>query len=422
MGVVRAALDAADAGRLVREALGRPDVAAVMRAAAAVDVLAVGKAAGPMLTAFVAASPVPLRRLAGIVAAEPPAVPRDARVHVAAHPVPDDRSVTAARLAIAMAAAVGERELLVVLLSGGASSLMALPVAGITLEDKQRTSRVLLEHGAEIHDLAAVRKHLSSIKGGRLAAAVSGSVLTLAVSDVVGDDLSAIGSGPTVPDETTFTMALETLDRYGGSQRYPRAVVTWLTRGAVGDIPETPKPTDPALAHSVARVIGGRHTALEGARVAAGSLGYVVHVIEEPVTGEARAAGQALVESTARTVTVREPVCILASGETTVRVTGTGKGGRNQECALGMVRALDSLGARVVAASIGTDGVDGPTDAAGAVVDSTTLARAEGRDIGPVERYLNDNNAYVFFDELGDLIRTGPTNTNVGDLQVILTV
>lgn len=380
------------------------------------DVVAAGKAAAPMLGAFAEAAGVALRRVVEV------------DLRNAAHPVPDERSVAAARRVMDLAAATAEGELLVLLLSGGASSLMALPAEGLTLGDKQGTSRLLLEQGAAIHELNTVRKHLSAIKGGQLAAAVSGSVLTLAVSDVVGDDPSAIGSGPTVPDATTSAMALDVIDRHGGRGMYPAACVSRLERGASGVIPETPKPGDPRLARSTARVIGGRHVAMEGARAAAEALGYAVHVIEEPVTGEARIAGAALINMASGLVASgsvasgfsRQAVCIIASGETTVRVTGQGKGGRNQECALAMARSLETLGAAVVAASVGTDGIDGPTDAAGAIVDSTTLARADAARLASPDLYLNDNNAYPYLDALNDLIRIGPTNTNIGDLQVIL--
>lgn len=364
---------------------------------------------------------MPLRHAMGVSAHFPQVVPAGATWHIAAHPVPDDRSVVAGRAVLGVAGAAHDRDLLLLLLSGGASALMALPADGISLEDKQRASERLLNEGAEIHALNAVRKHLSSIKGGQLAAAAGGHVLTLAVSDVVGDEPSAIGSGPCVPDATTFADALMELDRHGGRVRYPAAVVARFTAGVSGAIPETPKAGDPRLSRSAARVIGGAWTAVDGARAAAQSLGYVVHVVEEPSIGEARLASRRLVDVALRIAETRgAQVCVLAAGEMTVRVVGAGKGGRNQECALAMARGLDAFGTAVVAASIGTDGVDGPTDAAGGVVDSTTLARAEAAGLGPPERYLDNNNSYVFLDELGDLIRTGPTNTNVGDLQVIL--
>ena len=211
------------------------------------------------------------------------------------------------------------------------------------------------------------------------------------------------------------------LDRRGGRDRYPPAVVARLVAGASGAIPETPKAGDPRFSRSVARVIGGARSAVDGARAAARALGYVVHVIEAPVIGEARLASRGLMEAASGIARTRgAQLCILAAGEMTVRVVGTGKGGRNQECALAMARGLDALGTAAVAASVGTDGVDGPTDAAGGVVDTTTLARAAAAGLGLPERYLEDNNSYAFLDALGDLIRTGPTHTNVGDLQVIL--
>ena len=409
-----------------------PEVERALRGAAAVDVIAVGKAAAPMLGACVEAAPHSLRHAIGMSAQDAPALPPRARWHRTAHPVPDERSVAAARDALDIAAAAGREDLLVLLLSGGASSIMALPVDGVTLADKQQTSKQLLSLGAEIHDLNTVRKHLSGIKGGRLAAAHAGRTITLALSDVVGDDLSSIGSGPTVPDPTTYADALAVLDAYGGRSAFPVPVVQHLTRGASGAVPESPKPGDPRLARSHATVIGGIRTAMNGARAAAESLGYVVHMIDEPVTGEAVVAARSLLEYVGRLPRVghdpstRGPanlsagLCIISGGETTVRTSGSGKGGRNQEFALALARGLEQLGPHIVAASVGTDGIDGPTDAAGAVVDSTTVARAIAAGAGDVERYLREHNSYLFFDLLGDLIRTGPTGTNVGDLHVLL--
>ena len=252
------------------------------------------------------------------------------------------------------------------LLSGGASALMALPAEGISLQDKRRASARLLKEGAEVHALNTVRKHLSAIKGGQLAAVARGAVLTLAVSDVVGDDLSAIGSGPTVADTTTFGDALGILDQHGGRDQYPAAVVARLMNGAAGGVAETPKPGDSRLARSTSFVIGGSRTAVDGARAAAERRGYNVHVIDAPLVGEARQAAQELLETASRVLRGRAgPQCILAAGETTVRVSGSGKGGRNQECALAMAEGVGRLASAVVAASVGTDGVDGPTDAAG---------------------------------------------------------
>jgi glycerate 2-kinase len=402
---------------LVRRALSEADLADMLRSASAVDVIAAGKAAKPMLEACTIACRVPLRRVTTATTPE------------AGHPLPTAGSVAAARRALDVARAADRDTVLVVLISGGASAMMALPVDGVTLEDKQQTVRLLLLGGADIHQLNTVRKHLSAIKGGQLAAASRARIVTLAVSDVIGDDLSMIASGPTVPDATTFRAALQVLDDHGGRAGYPRSVVQHLERGETGLVPETPKPGDSRLAHSSARVIGNRFTAVEGARTAAEGLGYRVHVVDEPIVGEARRAALPLVnaarlatagDTRAEAAVMPRRVCVLAAGETTVTVSGAGKGGRNQELALAMLPHLGTLGEHVVASSVGTDGIDGPTDAAGALVDSTTSSRAARAGL-VAGVYLDDNNSYAFFDALGDVIRTGPTGTNVGDLQIILT-
>jgi glycerate 2-kinase len=229
-----------------------------------------------------------------------------------------------------------------------------------------------------------------------------------------------IGSGPTVPDPTTFQDALAVLDARGGRAAYPNAVITLLERGVAGQIAETPKPGAALFERTTTRVIGSAADAVAGARTAAASLGYHVHVATEPVVGEARTAASAYVNTLAATVTkVQRPYCLLSFGETTVNVIGKGKGGRNQEFALAMAAGLEKLGSPAAAASVGTDGIDGPTDAAGAVVDTTTLGRARERGLAP-DAYLRDNNSYEFFRALDDLIVNGPTNTNVGDIQVVL--
>lgn len=299
---------------------------------------------------------------------------------------------------------------------------MALPAPGLTLEDKQGTARLLMARGADIGELNTVRKHLSAIKGGRLAMAARGDVLTLVLSDVVGDDLSVIASGPTVPDDSTYAQALTILEQRGGAAVYPSAVVAHLRRGASGDLPETPKPGDARFGRTHTVVIGPQRGAVEAARAAAERLGYATWIVEAPVTGEARdAAGRHIASIASEMATRRErPLCVISAGETTVTVTGTGKGGRNQEFAFAAARALPTLGAACVAASLGTDGIDGPTDAAGAVVDPTTFARARTAGLPDPEAFLANNDTYVFFDRLGDLIRTGPTSTNVGDVQVVL--
>jgi hydroxypyruvate reductase len=407
---------AADAGRLVHAALADASLAKRLSAASTLNVVAVGKAAGPMLNSFTETAGRPVGQAIGIGPARPETLPRRAEWFDSAHPVPDARSVNAARRALEIAAATASDDLLVVLLSGGASALMALPAEGITLEDKQDTVRQLLKGGATIDELNAVRKHLSAIKGGRLAAATAAPVITLVISDVVGDDLSVIGSGPTMPDPSTFADALAVLDRRGGRAAYPGAVVSLLERGARGEVPETPKPDDPRMTRSMARIIGGRMTAVEGAMEAARSRGYHVHVIEKPIVGEARAAARTFTADVRRAAaTLARPACVVGAGETTVVVKGRGVGGRNQEFTLAMISS------GLVFGSIGTDGIDGPTDAAGAIVDPTTAERAAALGLDP-QRFLDNNDSYHFFGALDDLVRTGPTGTNVGDVQVALIV
>jgi glycerate 2-kinase len=433
---------------LVRTALGEPSVADALTRATASDVIAVGKAAGPMLTEFVRSAPGRVRTAIGIGPGQPEMVPSEATWFDAGHPVPDDRSVAAARSALRLAYGTADNGVLMVLLSGGASALMALPAEGLTLRDKQETVRRLLKGGATIHELNTVRKHLSAIKGGRLAAATRAAVVTLVISDVVGDDLSVIGSGPTMPDPSTFADALRVLDTRGGRVAYPPAVVSHLERGARGEIDETPKPDDPRIERSVARIIGGRMTAVAGAIDAARSRGYNLHTIDAPIVGEAREAADMFAGEVRQALArLTPPLCVVGSGETTVHVTGNGVGGRNQEFALAMLPFIADLTLRhaqghpeqsrgvtrsaphdalsapheidAVFGSIGTDGIDGPTDAAGAIVDATTMTRAAARALDPAA-YLRNNDSYHFFSALGDLVHTGPTGTNVGDVQVAL--
>jgi len=229
-----------------------------------------------------------------------------------------------------------------------------------------------------------------------------------------------IASGPTVADDSTYTDALAILNARGGEAAFPRAVVERLRRGTAGEVPETPASGDVRLQRAISRVIGPQRGAITGAEVAARSLGYHVHVVREPVTGEARESAVAHVRRVASEAgTLPRPFCVISSGETTVTVRGRGRGGRNQEFTLAMAGVLAELGENVAAASIGTDGIDGPTDAAGAIVDSTTLQRAHDARLA-ADDFLKDNNTYAFFERLDDLIKTGPTATNVGDLQVIL--
>jgi len=378
--------------------------------------------------AAAAASRLGARIRGGVIVAPAPARGEEPEAPIAApfiaiaggHPLPNEGSEAGARKAIALAESAAPDETLLVLISGGASALMAAPADGVSLADKRETTAQLLQAGADIYALNTVRKHLSAIKGGWLAARARTSCRTLVISDVVGDDLSVIASGPTVADASTFDDALSLLRQYGGEDAYPPRVIARLRLGASGALPETPKPGDPRLAQSSVSVIGSRRDAMNGAASEAASLGYHVVRIDDPIVGEARVAAVAhLRAALARASGSGRPACIVTTGETTVHVTGRGRGGRNQEFALAAAAVLAQVGDAAVLASVGTDGVDGPTDAAGAVVDSTTIARALATGASP-DRALAENDAYPFFDSLGDLVHTGPTGTNVGDLQVIL--
>ena len=338
----------------------------------------------------------------------------------ARHPVPDDRSVAAASRALLIAHNVRDDGVLVVLLSGGASALLAKPAAGVELADKQQVVQAMLRGGADIHALNTVRKHLSDVKGGRLAAACRGRTITLAISDVVGDDLAVIGSGPGVPDDSTWCDAMAALDRYVSESEQPPSVRAMMSSGVAGRIADTPKPGTASIARAEAHVIASRRDAMRGAHEAAEQLGYRTVVVDDAVVGEARTTATAWFARLREMLNIDARLCVISSGETTVRVTGNGRGGRNQEFALALVRTLAENGGQITLASVGTDGVDGPTDAAGAVINSTTLARAAALGLGDPEPYLNDNNSYVYFNALGDLIHTGPTGTNVGDLQILL--
>jgi len=386
-------------------------------------VIAAGKAAPGMTRGAGRAAPVGPAVSRGLVIAPAPVdLPAGFECVVGGHPSPNAGSEEAGRKALALAESLTADDTLLVLISGGASALMVAPAEGITLDQKRATTDRLMREGADIHALNTVRKHLSEIKGGWLAAHTRATTIAFAISDVVGDDPSVIASGPTVADASTFAEALGFLRRFGGESIYPSAVVTRLTRGAAGELPETPKPGDSRLARATTTVIGSRRDAMRGAADEARQLGYSVVQIDEAVVGEARDAAPAFVrDAFGRAATLPRPVAVIASGETTVHVKGKGKGGRNQEFALASCagRVLLDPANPYALASVGTDGVDGPTDAAGAMADASTLDRARAACLDP-RQYLDDNNVYAFFNALGDLIHTGPTGTNVGDLQLLL--
>jgi len=336
------------------------------------------------------------------------------------HPLPDEPGVAGSTRIAEIAAQAGEGDLVLCLISGGASALLPLPADPITLAEKQATTQLLLSCAANIHEINCVRKHLSRIKGGQLARlATPAAVESLLLSDVIGDDLDVIGSGPTAPDASTFAGALAILEKFDLLERVPAAVRLRLDRGARGELPETPKPGD-RLFRGVRNVlVGNNRLALDAAAARARALGFRTLVLSSEIQGETReiarmhAAIAREIVSTSRPV--KAPACIITGGETTVTLHGDGLGGRNQEFVL--AAALEIAGLRhVVVLSAGTDGSDGPTDAAGAMADGATLARSS-RSAADA---LANNDAYPYFEDLGDLIITSSTGTNVMDLHLIL--
>ena len=403
-------------------ALDDPEIRSVLHGRR-VTLVAAGKVAAPMATAFLGRWD---GEMAGAVAAGTVGSVSGFRCDwfAAGHPIPTEGSEAAGRQVLELAGRTSPEDVLLLLLSGGASACLAVPIDGVTLEDKVAATRALLRGGVAIDGINCVRKHLSAIKGGRLALATPGMLLTLAISDVVGpipDDPAVIGSGPTAGDPTTFGDAIAVAEQPSVRLNFPATAMRALERGRRRELTETPAPGDPRLVKSKVRVIGNGAVAVKAAEKAAAALGYAVTTIDAPVVGDARTAAIRHFHTIVRVAkTLSRPACVISSGETTVEVTGSGRGGRNQEFALAMVEDLARGGTNLVLASVGTDGVDGPTDAAGAVVDETTLARAVQEGIGTPATYLASNDSYAFFDKLDDLVRTGPTDTNVGDLQVAL--
>jgi glycerate 2-kinase len=425
-----AALTAADPHRLVRRSLavrgGVLEVAGLRHrlGRGRIVLVAAGKAAVPMARA---AEEVLGRHLDSGLAVSTSREGPLARVRLltASHPVPDERGLAAAREVASLASALGREDLVIVLLSGGASALLPAPAEGLDLEDKARTTGLLLRAGATIRELNAVRKHLSWLKGGGLArVARPARVVTLALSDVVGDEVSTIASGPTVPDATTFGDALAVLERYGVAGEVPAAVRARLERGARGEVAETPKPGDPLFRRTRVEVVGSNRLSLDAAAREARTRGLRPLVLTTRLEGEAREAARVLVAVLRECVEsdrpLPPPVCLLAGGETTVTVRGDGRGGRNQEMAVAAAEALSGFPVPAVVACLATDGVDGASDAAGGVVDDRTVARAAALGLAPPAAFLAANDTRSFLGPLGDLVVTGPTGTNVVDVVLLL--
>jgi glycerate 2-kinase len=331
------------------------------------------------------------------------------------HPVPDAHGVDGSARIAGLATGAQKDDLVLCLISGGASALLPLPAAGISLDEKQAVTRLLLACGANIHEINAVRKHISRIKGGQLARLASpATVEALLLSDVIGDDLDVIGSGPTAPDSSTFARVAGIFEKYGIREKLPAAVRHRVEAGIRGEVPETPKPDDPLFSHVRNVVVGSNRLALDAAARRARELGYRPLVLASGIEGETREIAR-MHAAIARERPVKPPACIITGGETTVTLKGNGLGGRNQEFVL--AAAIDIAGLpETVIFSAGTDGTDGPTDAAGAIADGDTLRRKpDARD------FLDRNDSYHYFEALDDLVITGPTHTNVMDVRLILT-
>lgn len=336
------------------------------------------------------------------------------------HPLPGPGSLAGAEQITALLEKKKSADLVCFCLTGGASSLLVSPASGLSLEDKLTVNRLLLMCGADIHAINCVRKHLSQIKGGGLARWVFPTPLvSFILSDVIGDDLSTIGSGPTAPDPTTFDDAWRVLAQFNLLDEIPTAARLVLQQGIAGLRPETPKPGDEVFAQVFNILIGSNRLALEAAAAAARERGFLPHIVPEPLQGDTTTAAQAHADTIrSRLGNLHQPLCLLAGGETTVQVTGSGKGGRNQEFALVVALALQS-DRQWAMLSAGTDGIDGPTAAAGAFVDGFSIHRAKEKSLEP-QIALKNNDSYHFFAALGDLFCPGQTGTNVMDIKITL--
>ena len=345
------------------------------------------------------------------------------KTNEAAHPVPDDAGLTGSREILELLKKTREKDLVICLISGGGSALLPLPAGNLTLEDKQAVTKSLLECGANIHEINSIRKKISAVKGGRLAALVYPSTLiSLILSDVIGDNLDVIASGPTVPDTHTFHDCQNIIEKYKLDERAPSRIIEYIEMGCSGEIEDTPKADSPVFERTQNAIVGSNIMAVSAAKEKAEELGYNSIILSTFIHGETEEV--AIVHTAiAKEIKssenpIRKPACIISGGETTVTIEGKGQGGRNQEFVLAAAIDIDGLDNTIVLSG-GTDGIDGPTDAAGAIADGTTIARANILGLNAY-KYLCENNSYNFFNPLGDLLITGPTNTNVMDLRVLL--
>jgi glycerate 2-kinase len=343
------------------------------------------------------------------------------RINEAGHPIPDEAGVRGTQEIVRLLQGLGGNDLLIFVISGGGSALLPLPQDGISLEEKQRVTRMLLECGASIDEMNAIRKHISQVKGGQLAkVAYPATLISLLLSDVVGDRMDVIASGPTVPDESTFEDCMTIVEKY--SLNLPDSVIDLLKRGMNGELEETPKVGDPIFDKTFNLIIGSNILALKAAQHKAEKLGYNTLILSSAIEGETKEVAKihtAIAKEILATGNpIPKPACIISGGETTVTVKGTGLGGRNQEFVLASAIEIGGMRGTVIL-SCGTDGTDGPTDAAGAIADGLTVQIAKKLGMQPVD-YLRNNDAYHFFERLDDLIKTGPTNTNVMDIRLVM--
>lgn len=345
-------------------------------------------------------------------------------VYEAGHPVPDENGVAATKQVVELLAAAGRNTLVICLVSGGGSSLLVAPAEPLSLAEKQTVTRLLLQSGADITELNTVRKHLSCVKGGRLAEiAYPAQVVSLVLSDVINDRIDVIASGPTAPDESTYGDALRVLDRYGLARKVPQNVHEALATGAEGKRPETPKTGNPLFAVVQNTVVGSNRMAIRAAEKRAVELGFDTAIVTSELHGEARERGQwlarvALEQLSGSGDSAAGAICLVSGGETTVTVRGNGLGGRNMELAVSFAMEIEGVRG-ITLLSAGTDGTDGPTDAAGGIVDGETTRKARACGFAP-ESCLANNDSYHLLERVGDLFITGPTGTNVMDLQIVL--
>ncbi len=338
------------------------------------------------------------------------------------HPIPDEKSIKAGKKVVDLLEITTKNDLVIFLISGGGSSMVALPSEGLSLHEKRNVTGILLKSGVDTYGLNTIRKHISQIKGGGLLKkALPSQVVTLILSDVVGDKLDGIASGPTVPDETTFEECWKVIEALRLENRIPPQVILHLERGKLGEIPDTLKKQDFDHKKVQTVIVGNNLKSLVSAKRKAKELGYNALVLSSQMNGEAREIAKAVssiaLEIERYDLPIKKPACLIFGGETTVTVTGSGKGGRNTETALSF--SMEIINHNVIGLFCGTDGIDGPTDAAGAICDGNTRIRARKMDVSARE-HLTDNDSYHFFDYLGDLIITGSTGTNVMDLGIVL--